>query len=195
MLAAMADNKMTKSAGEHWVCSVLARLGWAAALTRDGLERTDILAVHSQPPRRMIEVQVKTANDYGKPNWLISGKAQQPALSEREWFVLVLLPVGDGWRAPRTFVVPRNHVAAAAWIVHQHWLTDPAAPTGTRNTPVAKARVNVEVWEDYEDRWDLLDESAFAAPVMLPTWVRDVALEERVGLPQDHPWRASLPVW
>jgi len=40
MLRAVVDTKMTKSAGEHWVCCVLARLGWGAALTRDGLERT-----------------------------------------------------------------------------------------------------------------------------------------------------------
>jgi hypothetical protein len=195
MLTGVADNKMTKSAGEHWVCSVLARLGWAAALTRDGLERTDILAVHSQQPRRMIEVQVKTANDHGKPNWLIGPKAQQRALSEREWFTLVLLPASDAWHAPRTFTVPRDHVAAAAWIVHQDWLTDPSAPIGTRNTPVEKARVNVDIWEGYEDRWDLLNESAYDAPVLLPTWVRHVALQERVGLPPDHPWRATLPEW
>jgi hypothetical protein len=42
---------MTKNAGEHWVCSVLSRYGWAAALTRDGLERTDILAVQTEGPR------------------------------------------------------------------------------------------------------------------------------------------------
>ncbi|WP_091276201.1 hypothetical protein [Micromonospora haikouensis] len=191
----MADNKMTKSAGEHWVCSVLARLGWAAALTRDGLERTDILAVHSQPPRRMIEVQVKTANDLGKPNWMINSMAQQPALSEREWFAFVLLPPGDGWQTPRTFIVPRDHAAAAAWIVHQAWLTDPTATPGTRNTPAAKARVNVEVWKGYENRWDLLDGSAFTCPVLLPGWVRDMALEERVGLPPEHPWHDSLPNW
>ncbi len=35
-LANMPDSKMVKSAGELWVCSVLARLGWGAALTRDG---------------------------------------------------------------------------------------------------------------------------------------------------------------
>lgn len=52
---------MTKSAGEHWVCSMLAQHGWGAALTRDGLERTDILAVHTTAPGRpMIEVQVKS---------------------------------------------------------------------------------------------------------------------------------------
>jgi hypothetical protein len=51
---------MTKSAGEHWVCSVLARNGWAAALTRDGLERTDILAVQvAADSRTPIEIQVK----------------------------------------------------------------------------------------------------------------------------------------
>jgi hypothetical protein len=36
---------MIKTVGEHWVCATLARYGWAPALTRDGLERTDILAV------------------------------------------------------------------------------------------------------------------------------------------------------
>lgn len=59
---------MTKSAGEHWVCSVLASAGWGAALTRDGLERTDILAVRADGTRRMIEVQVKTASPMPKPN-------------------------------------------------------------------------------------------------------------------------------
>jgi hypothetical protein len=44
----MVDTKLLKSAGEHWLCGVLAGFGWAAALTRDGLERTDIVAVHSE---------------------------------------------------------------------------------------------------------------------------------------------------
>lgn len=60
---AVADMKMTKSSGEHWVCSMLSQYGWAAALTRDGLERTDILAVHTtQPGRPMIEVQLAARN-------------------------------------------------------------------------------------------------------------------------------------
>lgn len=58
----MADTKLTKSVGEHWACSELARWGWAAALTRDGLERTDLLAVGTHlPDRPTIEIQVKTA--------------------------------------------------------------------------------------------------------------------------------------
>ena len=108
----MTDNKLVKLAGEHWVCSVMAGYGWAVALTRDGLERTDILAVHTDT-RRMVEVQVKTASHRPRPNWPLNRKAQQPAKSDQEWFVLVVLaeePAGPH----RAFVVPRAHVAAAA---------------------------------------------------------------------------------
>lgn len=84
---------MTKSAGEHWVCSVLARYGWAAALTRDGLERTDILAVQAGGSSRTpIEMQVKALNDVGpRSSWPLGTKSQQAALSEFEWYALVLL--------------------------------------------------------------------------------------------------------
>ncbi|MBT2523040.1 hypothetical protein [Arthrobacter sp. ISL-28] len=46
----MADRKMTRNAGEHWVCSVLApvRLGGGAYPGR--LERIDILAVQTGGP-------------------------------------------------------------------------------------------------------------------------------------------------
>ena len=52
----MADTKQVKTVGEHHVAAELARRGWAPALTRDGLERTDILAVHpGSGERRQIE--------------------------------------------------------------------------------------------------------------------------------------------
>lgn len=58
----MVDTKQTKTIGEHYVAAELARRGWAPAFTRDGLERTDILAVKVDgAPRRMIEIQVKAA--------------------------------------------------------------------------------------------------------------------------------------
>ena len=56
------DLKLVKSIGEHHVAAELARRGWAPALTRDGLERTDLLAVHTEgADRRLVEIQVKTA--------------------------------------------------------------------------------------------------------------------------------------
>jgi hypothetical protein len=195
MLCGVADTKMTKSAGEHWVCSVLAQLGWGAALTRDGLERTDILAVQTDGDRRMVEIQVKAARDNGpQTNWVISEKAQQFARSDREWFAFVILPA-DVRSAPRTFVVPRDHVSAGTWIFHQNWATDPAVAPGKRNTPIKLARMIVEAWEGYEDRWDLLDKPASEAPVLLPARARAIALEPRAGLPPGHPWVDQLPQW
>ena len=69
-MTVMVDTKMSKSAGEHWTCAALSLLGWGVALTRDGLERTDILAVQTTGDRRMIEVQVKAARGLGdKVSW------------------------------------------------------------------------------------------------------------------------------
>jgi len=66
--SAMVDTKMTKTVGEHWVCATLARHDWAPALTRDGIARTDILAVGTLLPNRpTVEIQVKTASARGEP--------------------------------------------------------------------------------------------------------------------------------
>lgn len=189
----MTDTKLVKLVGEHWVCSVMAGHGWAVALTRDGLERTDILGVHSDS-RRMVEVQVKTASHMPRPNWPLNKKAQQRSQSDQEWFVLVALaesPAGSH----RAFVVPRDHVAAAAWISHMDWITEPGVAPGKRNAGIDKTRVKASVFEGYENRWDLLLTSPSDTPVMLPPEFRSLALERRVGLPPEHPWRSVLPVW
>jgi hypothetical protein len=162
----VADTKMTKSAGEHWTCSVLSSLGWGAALTRDGLARTDILAVWTGEPRVVIEVQVKSATHNKNQNWRVGSKAQLPSLSEREWFVMVALPAEPG-QAPRSYVVPRDHLAAAAYLVHQDWLTDPAVAPGVRNTSLDQARLHADYLAKYEDRWDLLSTPTPAVPVLL----------------------------
>jgi hypothetical protein len=189
------DTKMVKTVGEHWVCATLARHGWAPALTRDGLERTDILAVNTKSTDRpIVEIQVKTASQRGQETrWLLGTKAQLLARSEHEWFVLVLLPELPA--EPRAFVVPRDHLSAATWIAHQNWRTDPSVPAGTRNADLDQARIPWTVWKDYEDRWDLLGTPTTKVPVLLPLELRNLALTERVGLPPDHPWRQTLPLW
>lgn len=193
------DRKLTKSIGEHWVAATLARLGWAAALTRDGLARTDLLAVKDINGKRcMVEVQVKTASMNAKnpvlTSWLLGLKAQLPADSDHEWFVLVAVPT-EVTEQPRAFVVPRNVVAAAAWVVHENWRTDPDARAGKRKASVEHARVRMEVWAAYENRWDLLDHPASQAVVLLPADVRHWAERPEVGLPPGHPWHEELPEW
>ncbi len=185
------DTKLTASAGEHYVCSMLARYGWAASLTRDGLERTDVVAVHSVE-RNMIEVQVKTVRT---GSWMLGRKGTMEDLSGREWYVFVKL--GPPPTLPESYVVPRDHVAAATWIGHRAWLTDPRVASGKRNTPLEMARIAAEVWAGYREAWYQLGPDARRIPVRLPLWMREAMDLQRVGLPPDHRWndRGSIPEW
>ena len=187
------DQKLTGSAGEHFVCSTLAQLDWAASLTREGVARADILAVRAdmgaeQPERPMIEVQVKTMRHHRKPMWPMGARGITPAASAREWYVFVLLGK-DVRDRPRCWVVPRDHAVAGAWIAHMHWLTEPGIPAGQRNAPITQARIGIDVWDRYEERWDLLDHSAYDAPVLLPDWIMDKIDEPRIAFPEAHRWR------
>jgi hypothetical protein len=143
----------------------------------------------------MIEVQVKSNRGVGdRISWLLGQSSQRPAVHDREWFVLVAIPA-DPLQQIRNFVVPRNHVAAAAWIEHMHWLTEPGVASGKRNAGVDRARSHLSTFKDYEDRWDLLLSPTDEAPVLLPPAFHAWAEETSIGLPADHPWLAGLPVW
>ncbi|MHB8246490.1 MAG: hypothetical protein ACYDGN_14300 [Acidimicrobiales bacterium] len=186
-----ADKKLVGSSGEHLVCAVLAQLGWAAALTRDGLARTDLLAVDASTGRA-VTIQVKTTwVAAGKQaEWTCGLKDLEPARSPTEWYVMVKLE-GKAPAMARYFVVPRDHVAAATWIVREAWATDPdvAKPRKRRD----RWCVFESTWKDYEDRWGLLRSPAGDAPVLLSTWCQERCQEERVGLRSDHPWFGALP--
>ncbi len=188
----MADNKLTKSAGEHWVCSVLSRLGWAAALTRDGVERTDILAANLDG--KHISIQVKTTTQWSNPKFKLGEKGCDPARSLHEWFVLVALG-HRGWDTPRAFVVPRDHVAAGVWIRYREWLTNPSVEPGKRNSSLGQFWIDAWMFERYEQRWDLLACVADEVAVLLPPRCETLAIEKRVGLPKHHPWLSQRPKW
>jgi hypothetical protein len=131
---------MLKTIGEHSVCANLARFGWAPALTRDAIERTDILAVATHlPDRPRIEVQVKAATG----NVPLGRVARHFARSEHEWFVIVVV---QPFPEPlRTLVVPRDHVCAGVWVSWRDWITDPNAASGTRNTSLENARISWDI--------------------------------------------------
>jgi hypothetical protein len=193
----VVDTKQTKTIGEHHVAAELARRGWAPALTRDGLERTDILAVLAEDDhRRLVEIQVKSARGPRVEgiSWPLGTKSQGPSRGPHEFFVMVAIP-HDLSLPARSFVVPRIHVAAAAWIEHMDWLTQPGVPAGQRNAPVERSRVLMSTFKDYENRWDLLLDDQANAPVLLPQRFHALALDSRVGLPPEHEWRRSLPEW
>ena len=160
----VSDTKAVKSVGEFWTCCKLAMNGWAPALTRDGLERTDILAERSHAPFDVtqISVQVKTSRN---ERWALNPAKIGSQRSLYEWFVLV------GWNENEqtlsSYIVPRNHVSAGAWLGHMRWLTD---PTAKRQTPILLPH---ELHE-----FALI---ADASNSKLPEW---------------HPWSGdSLPEW
>ena len=142
----------------------------------------------------MVEIQVKTARGgtMNSISWPIGTKAQGPSLHQREYFVMVAVPHDDS-AAPRCFVLPRSHVAAAAWIEHMAWLTEPGIPEGKRNAPVDRSRVLLPTFAAYEDRWDLLLIDEQEAPVLLPPRFHELAQAAQVGLPPGHAWRTSMP--
>jgi hypothetical protein len=173
----------------------LARFGWAVALTRDGLERTDILAVDTTAKdRHMVEFQVITASP-GTERFFIGAKSypvDEP--SDNEWWVLVGLndPPHIG---PLSYILPRDHLGAGNWIQHHRWLNDPAVAPGRRNAPLKDSRMAFEVVLGYEDRWDLMKHPASEAPVLLPPDFRGFAQDESIDLPPQHPWLDALPDW
>ncbi|MEY1677905.1 hypothetical protein AB4Z55_27420 [Gordonia sp. ABKF26] len=189
------DSKQVKTVGEHWVCAELARRSWAPALTRDGLARTDILAVSTALAHRpRIEVQVKTATKAGARdvNWPLGRAVDQVDHSGFEWFILAVVPAPP--EPLYAYVVPRDHVAAATFLEHQNWRTDPTVLPGRRNAPVSQARASEHVFARYRDRWDLLNHPTADIPILLPQKLLDSATDERVGLPPGHPWHTRTPL-
>jgi hypothetical protein len=192
----MADTKMIKTIGEHWVCATLARYNWAPALTRDGIERTDILAVGTHiSSRPTIEIQVKTTKYYGRSTtWLLGTEEPPIARSKHEWFVLVLLPPHLE-APPWAFVVPRDHVAAATWIEHRYRSKTRTVPKQKRKNNFRQVKILWMTWLWYANRWDLLGTPTADVPVLLSKdllWMMQV---EGVGLPPGHPWNNALPEW
>ncbi|KXP08826.1 hypothetical protein [Tsukamurella pseudospumae] len=183
------DKKLVKSVGEHWVCSELARRGWATALTRDGLARTDILAVNTElPDRPMIELQVKTVTQQ-RPGqsvrWLVGKTVGQNDASDREWFVLVVVPPGDS--PLKGYVIPRDHLTAATHLQHTDWLKTPN-PKRERRAGMDQARLHDTKIENYSGRWDLLERPTSESPDLLPAELTALIDDPRVGLPDGHPW-------
>lgn len=90
------DKKLRGSSGEHLVCGVLAQFNWAAALTREGVARTDVLAV-SADTGKTVTIQVKTTWREKKPKtdrpvgWRLGMKDILPAAVPTEWYVMVKL--------------------------------------------------------------------------------------------------------
>lgn len=88
----MTDAKLVKSAGGGFVCAMLALHGCAASLTRDGMARTEVLAIDTAETgsRELIEVQVKAYSPMDRPSWPMGNLIGKHAKSDHEWVVWFL---------------------------------------------------------------------------------------------------------
>lgn len=191
----MVDTQQLKSVAEHWVCSELARRGWAAGLTRDDLARTDVLAVSTLlPGRPTIDMQVKSATKLptrGRVSWHFGKTASLFDETAREWFVLVVVP--ETPEPLYAYLVPRDHVAAATHLYRRSLLVEPFGPPGKRDAGQDRGRTAEAVFDAYRDRWDLLGTPTVDVPVLLPQPLLKLIDDNRVGLPADHPWLRQRP--
>ncbi len=170
----------TGAAGAYWTAGMLALHGWDASPTPGNTPRTDILAQHHEH-QTLIAVQCKTKS--GKGWFMLTQGCESPSLPGRnEWFILVALHGPEA--RPDFYVVPRNVIAAYVHISYRSWLSVPAK-NGDPHKENTMRNVEEETVRYYRERWDLLGDSADAAPHWLPDWVFDWADEH--GIPDGHP--------
>ncbi|AMM31015.1 hypothetical protein SA2016_0314 [Sinomonas atrocyanea] len=71
----------------------------------------------------------------------------------------------------------------------------PTVPSGKRNVGVDRPRLGLQIVLQYEGRWDLLGTPTNEVLVLLPRRFRELALDSKIGLPPEHPWKQDLPEW
>jgi hypothetical protein len=123
----------------------------AAARARMGLSSSSAPASLNGA---IVAIQVKAANADATANlpWPVGTKAIEPPRGDNEWYAFVALTEEGG---PKTWIVPRAHVAAIAWAGWKDWRYDPAYD-GKRHSGLEHTRVGPGSLSRYEERWDLL---------------------------------------
>jgi hypothetical protein len=176
----VVDRALTGAAGEFFVAGELARRGWRPSITPRGVERTDVLAQHSESGR-VVALQVKTATTR---DFRLGLKDEQPAHAQNEWFVLVAL--GEAEVRPRYFLLPRNVIAGWLYVDHRTWL-ERMKPDGTphKDTTIRVIRMR-EIDAVYEEGWDLLNVPTDEAPVCVPEKILERGTSD-IGWPDGHP--------
>ena len=159
----------------------LTRRLWAASVTPQGVERTDVLAQHLET-RKVIAIQVKTARPGN--HFRLSNKLEVPTDADNERVILVSLMNED--ERPDFYVIPRNVVAALIWVDHRRWLAQPSR-TGKPHVDSEQRNISPDQVPEYKDRWEWLHRPTTEIPYFLPDWFYPGAARRAFGLPANHP--------
>jgi hypothetical protein len=152
---------LTGTAGEYYVAAELSLRGWLATPTIKNSPGTDVLAQYRERGI-LVAIQTKTASLNNE--FMLNAGIEKPSFAENEWVVLVKL---HGLVArPSFFVIPHNHVAAAAYARHKRSMPTP----GRGGEPRRDTKIRMLIakqFAGYEDRWDLLLQPTSEVPNLL----------------------------
>ncbi len=174
---------LTGAAGEYYVAAELSLRGWLATPTIKNAPGTDVLAQYREAGI-LVAIQTKTAS-FGN-QFMMNAGIERPSMADNEWVVLVKLH--EIKSRPSFFVVPLNHVAAAAYAQHRRWLGTPGQG-GQEHRDNPRRTLIAKRFLDYEDRWDLLLQPTSAVPNLLGADYAECIAAW--GVPPGHPGMPS----
>jgi hypothetical protein len=167
------------AAGEYYVAAELSLRGWLATPTIKNAPGTDVLAQYREKGI-LVAIQTKTASLGNQ--FMVNASIERPSSANNEWVVLVKLHALGS--RPSFFVVPHNHVAAAAYAQHMRWLKTPGVG-GRPHVDNPRRMLKANEFLAYEDRWDLLLRPTSDVPNLLGAdYAECIALW---GVPPGHP--------
>ena len=170
---------VTGAAGEYYVAAELSLRGWLATPTLKNAPGTDVLAQYRERGI-LLAIQTKTAS-FGNPFMMNLG-IERVSSAENEWVVLVKLH--ELGTRPSFFVVPHNHVAAAAYALHRRSLATPRRD-GQPRRDHSRRTLRAHQFLDYEDQWDLLlRPTSEVANLLGEDYAECIA---QWGVPTEHP--------
>jgi hypothetical protein len=169
---------LTGAAGEYYVAAELSLRGWLATPTIKNAPGTDVLAQYREMGI-LVAIQTKTASLGNK--FMVNVGIERPSSADNEWVVLVKLhELGS---RPSFFVVPHDHVAAAAYAQHRRWLATPGVG-GREHRDNPRRMLIAKQFLDYEDRWDLLLRPTSEVPNLLGADYAECIAQ--MGVPPGH---------
>lgn len=152
---------LTGAAGEYYVAAELSLRGWLATPTIKNAPGTDVLAQYREKGI-LVAIQTKTASMGNQ--FMVHESIERSSAADNEWVVLVKLH--ELGTRPSFFILPHDHVAAAAYAQHRRWLGTPGRE-GKQHNDTARRMLIAKQFVGYEDRWDLLLRPTTEVPNLL----------------------------
>ena len=166
-MASGLSNKLAGQIGEYLVCAELGRRGLIATTFTGNVPEYDLLVCDDL--LRTVPIQVKTTRGNNWPSradlWLdleIDDKSRKqinhgPRTISNPDLIFVCVALGKERSADRFFICRKQDIQAACIASYTRWM-DPKGWIRPRNYKSLDNRYLVEDMEQFEDKWELIEE-------------------------------------